>query len=131
MAEKVVVPLKLPVTLATLKLLSPGFAKAVDYEIMEAFRDCNNRPKLKKARTLTLKVSFTPVINTDDDDPDLQQVNVAFAVSPIGRPQKVPNDSKVNINKNNQGFFAPDFPDDPRARHLFEKEIEEELNRAK
>lgn len=111
---------KLAVTLENLPYLSEQFAKSVNAEILEAFRDCNNRPKLKKARKLKFEMLLTPVVNTEDDDGECTEVNVSFVVHPVGRPQRVPQDSRVKINKQHQGFFHADFPAEPNAKGMFD-----------
>lgn len=117
---------KLPVTLEMLPHLSEAFSKALNSEITEAFRDCNIRPKMKKPRTITVKLSFVPVVDMESNDTDCQQVSVGFHVGPVARPAKIPDDCRVQINRNHQGFFHADFPhDDPRTKGLFDKQVVE------
>lgn len=116
------VPSKLPVTFANIPHLSEAYAKIIDREIQEAFRDCNNRPKLKKPRVVKMEIHFTPIVDEEDDDADCQEVNVAYVVHPVGRPKSIPQDSVVKINKQNQGFFHADFPGDPNAIGLFDEQ---------
>lgn len=124
MKHRAGIPSKLPVTLATLPHLSEAFAKSIDAEIKEAMRDCNDRPRLKKPRKLKFEIAFTPVVNTEDKgDDELIEVNVSFVVHSVFRPQRKPEDSRVNVNRNHQAFFHADFPDDPNAQGLFDEQI--------
>lgn len=118
--SKKTIPSKMPLTLSSLPYLSEAFASSVNKEIEEALRDCNNRPRLKKPRKLKFEIAFVPVVNTEDKDNELMEVDVKFIVFPVGRPQRIPEDSRVNVTRNHQGFFHADFPDDPNAIGLFD-----------
>ena len=56
-------------------------AIVLDNELYKIFHDCLDRPELKKARSVTLKISVTP-----GDGNTLEEATVEFAVSPASLP---------------------------------------------
>lgn len=122
-AERIITS-KLQLTLETLPELSDAFAFGVNAEILEALRDCNNRPRLQKGRKVKIELIFTPIVDKDGKDDECNEVKVQFVIHPVGRPQRLPDSSRIKINKNNQGFFHADFPKEgPDAESLFEKQV--------
>jgi len=119
---KDVVPSKMQLKLENIQYLNPAFVAAVNQEIMEALRDCNNRPKLKAPRNLNILISFEPVVDTEGNDDAAFEVAVGYAVSPVARPKRVAPKSKIAINKQNQGFFHTDFPNEPSRPGMFDDE---------
>lgn len=55
-------------------------ANAVDKEIKNCIADLQDRPRLKSPRTVTLQLSFVPVIE-DEADAELENVLHSFTVS--------------------------------------------------
>lgn len=119
---KETIPSKMPLKFENIEYLNPAFVAAINQEIIEAFRDCNNRPQLEKARDLNILISFMPVIDAESSDPTAFEVDVSFSVSPVKRPKRVAPKSRVSLTKQNQGFFHTDFPTEPNRKGMFDEQ---------
>jgi len=111
---------KMQLKFENLKILNPEFVAAVNAEIKEALRDCNNRPNLEKARDLNITISFTPEVDKESTDNDVSEVTIRYSVSPVKRPRRIPKMSRVSLNRQDQGFFHADFPTEPGRKGLLD-----------
>lgn len=74
-------------------------AHQLDGELVKVHADCVDRPNLKKARTITLSITFTPV----GDDP-LDGVDVEFSVKTSLPPATIARQMKSYARRNGFAF---------------------------
>lgn len=74
-------------------------AHQLDSELVKIHSDCVDRPGLKKARTITLSITFTPV----GDDP-LDGVDVEFSVKSSLPPATIARQMKSYAKRNGFAF---------------------------
>lgn len=84
------------------KVRDGHLAAQIDAELVKIHADCQDRPELKKPRTLTIQMTFTP-----DGEKDLEFVDTEFTVKASLPPTKLSRPMK-NMKKRNGFAFDAD-----------------------
>lgn len=102
------------------KILGGAVGVKCDKEFRKAILDCEDAPRLKSAREVTLKVKFTPRLKQSrmSGEDEYAGCDVEFCVG--GR---IPSQAiVVAMTNSEQGLlFNPDAPEDP-SQHTIEQE---------
>lgn len=91
-----------------------AIAIAFDEELQRVIEDLKNRPNEKKARSLNLQISFTPVAD-DNDATLLDATNITFQVSSSVPKRK---SSAITLVPRGNGLVFSDNTRDARHRTL-------------
>lgn len=94
-----------------------ALAVAVNQSIAAAVHDCRDRPSLKKARSVVLKINISPT----EGETEFEDADVTFDVSRSFPAKSLP----VRMTDNGNGLsFQPMASDNPRQQTLVSDEGE-------
>lgn len=103
------------IKLSNLELIEDG--KLADlFESMQKaiISDCMSRPDVDKARSLSLKISYTPIRIGES----IVDIGVNFALSAPTFPKGESFSCVAEINEREELEFSPESPDEPRQMNI-------------
>ena len=96
-------------------------AALIDEHISKIYADCSERPALKKARKISIEISFTP-----SGESPMETVDIEFKVKPSLPPEGFTRQMKA-LSRSKGFGFAPDTDNvdfDPQQTHFEDTEKE-------
>ena len=87
------------------------------------FNDLNNRPRLEKKRSLTLKVELKPRVDDQSDGQGLDDAETSWSID-ISLPPVSSSGTIMKPQQNGQLYFHSELPDSPD-----DETIEDEIRR--
>lgn len=109
-------------TLSTLEQIDGGLAvEMFKVEMLHAVRDCDDRPALKKPRTVTLECVITPEC---DDHGSMTGVELDFQVK-SKVPMRKTKPVHAFVDSKGKILFNPNSPDNVNQATIFDAENEE------
>jgi hypothetical protein len=97
--------------------LDPAVIEALRIKLQAAAADCVDRPALKKARKVTLTMSFVPIMQPNGDASTVRRASVVKG----NVPDQVSQEHILAVRRN--GFaFNPDSPNNPNQLTLIDED---------
>ncbi len=97
------------VTIETLGKLQGGVVgNAINAALRRAVHDCDDRPSLKKPRSVLIQVSFEP--RPDDRSRTVPHVAIGVVVKDKLPDQNIPSEV-VHLTRNEEGYAIPVLPE--------------------
>lgn len=105
--------------LAALADLDGGrIAEAVNQEIKRVITDCQDRPQVEKARSITLQFDFEPLM---DDQRELDGCQLSFQIKST-LPKRESKSFNLGVKKDGRLFFSEHSPDNVNQRTIMDEE---------